>query len=94
MLPDVRKTPFPPLYAITDDRSSRTPAEQVRYLGDLGFPLVQLRCKRLSSEQFQGQIQQALEESRAAGHWPRVCLNDRIDLLKKYQRVFNPGVFT
>jgi len=89
-LPDVRKTPFPPLYAITDDRSSRTPAEQVRYLGDLGFPLVQLRCKRLSSEQFQGQIQQALEESRAAGHWPRVCLNDRIDLLKKIPAGLQP----
>lgn len=90
MLPDVRKTPFPPLYAITDDRSSRTPAEQVRYLGDLGFPLVQLRCKRLSSEQFQGQIQQALEELRAAGHWPRVCLNDRIDLLKKIPAGLQP----
>ncbi len=81
MLPDVNKTPFPPLYAITDDRISRTPAEQIRYLGDLGFPLIQLRCKNLTSKNIQDQLQQALEESRAAGCWPRICLNDRIDLL-------------
>jgi len=78
----VRKRPFPPLYAITDDRSSRSPAEQVRFLGDLGFPLVQLRCKTLSSEQFKSQLDQAIEEARTAGQWPRLCLNDRIDLLR------------
>lgn len=81
MPPNVRKTPFPPLYAITDDRSSRTSAEQVKHLGNLGFPLVQLRCKHISTERFQDQLKDTLEAAQASGHWPRVCLNDRIDLL-------------
>jgi len=71
---------LPPLYPITDARSPLSLAEQIRRLGDAGFPLVQFRGKPLDAGEQWRQLRTALADSEANGGWPLICVNDRADL--------------
>lgn len=71
---------LPPLYPITDARSQLSLAEQIRRLGDAGFPLVQFRGKPLDVDEQWRQLRTALADSEANGGWPQICVNDRADL--------------
>ncbi len=71
---------LPPLYAITDARSAVPLAEQVRRLGEAGFPLVQFRGKPLDAQAQARELRTALEAAEAAGGWPALVVNDRADL--------------
>ncbi len=52
----------------------------MKRFGDAGFPLVQFRGKPLEADAQWTELRKALEESRASGGWPWICLNDRADL--------------
>ncbi len=71
---------LPPLYPITDARAPLSLAEQIRKLGDAGFPLVQFRGKPLDARVQWQELSTALRASVAAGGWPAICINDRADL--------------
>lgn len=71
---------LPPVYPITDAGQAQTLAEQVRRLGQAGFPLVQFRGKPLDPMAQWTQLRQALQEAHDAGGWPAVVINDRADL--------------
>jgi thiamine-phosphate diphosphorylase len=71
---------LPPLYPITDARSEVPLADQVRRLGEAGFPLVQFRGKPLDPARQWQELVRALGEAAARGGWPAICLNDRADL--------------
>lgn len=72
--------PLPPLYPITDAARPEPLSEQIRRLGDAGFPLVQFRGKPLAADQQWMELRKALQESAANGGWPMICVNDRADL--------------
>jgi thiamine-phosphate diphosphorylase len=71
---------LPPLYPITDARSSIPLSEQIRRLGAAGFPLVQFRGKPLAPPEQWLQLKEALQDSHQNGGWPMICINDRADL--------------
>ncbi len=71
---------LPPLYPITDATRPESLADQVRALGQAGFPLVQFRGKPLDPKAQWEQLRQALTEAAANGGWPQICVNDRADL--------------
>lgn len=71
---------LPPLYPITDATRPEPLSEQIRRLGEAGFPLVQFRGKPLDARAQGIELRKALEESRANGGWPMICVNDRADL--------------
>jgi thiamine-phosphate diphosphorylase len=72
--------PLPPLYPITDARASAPLSEQVRRLGEAGFPLVQFRGKPLEVEAQWEELRSALAIASDRGGWPLICVNDRADL--------------
>jgi thiamine-phosphate diphosphorylase len=71
---------LPALYPLTDATRPEPLADQVRRLGEAGFPLVQFRGKPLPVAEQYNQLKRALEDSAANGGWPRIALNDRPDL--------------
>lgn len=71
---------LPALYPITDATRPEPLADQVRRLGEAGFPLVQFRGKPLSVAAQYDQLKRALQEAAANGGWPKIILNDRPDL--------------
>lgn len=71
---------LPPLYPITDATRPESLADQVRALGQAGFPLVQFRGKPLDPKAQWDQLRQAMTEAAANGGWPQICVNDRADL--------------
>ena len=71
---------LPPLYPITDPGSPRPLSEQIRILGEAGFPLVQFRGKPLDARAQWLELRAALVEAAARGGWPAICVNDRADL--------------
>ncbi|HEX4846467.1 MAG TPA: shikimate kinase [Geothrix sp.] len=71
---------LPPLYPITDATLAEPLSAQIRRLGEAGFPLVQFRGKPLEAPAQWAELRKSLEESRANGGWPLICLNDRADL--------------
>ena len=71
---------LPPLYPITDATRPEPLSEQVRRLGEAGFPLVQFRGKPLDALAQWTELRAALAESAANGGWPQICVNDRADL--------------
>lgn len=71
---------LPPLYPITDARSEGTLSDQIRRLGEAGFPLVQFRGKPLDPSVQWRELRTALQEARDRGGWPAIVLNDRTDL--------------
>jgi thiamine-phosphate pyrophosphorylase len=71
---------LPPLYPITDATLAEPLSAQIRRLGEAGFPLVQFRGKPLEAMAQCSELRTALEESRANGGWPLICVNDRADL--------------
>ena len=72
--------PLPPLYPITDARSSVPLSEQIRRFGEAGFPLVQFRGKPLDAESQWEELRAALAIASDRGGWPLICVNDRADL--------------
>jgi thiamine-phosphate diphosphorylase len=71
---------LPPIYPITDATRPEPLSEQIRRLGDLGFPLVQFRGKPLDAASQWLELRKALAEAEAGGGWPLICVNDRADL--------------
>jgi len=71
---------LPPIYPITDARRDEPLADQVRRLGEAGFPLVQFRGKPLDPARQWTELARALDQAAARGGWPAICLNDRTDL--------------
>lgn len=71
---------LPPLYPLTDASRPEPLADQVRRLGEAGFPLVQFRGKPLDAARQWEELRQALSESAGNGGWPQVAVNDRADL--------------
>jgi thiamine-phosphate diphosphorylase len=71
---------LPPLYPITDATRAESLSDQVRRFGAVGFPLVQFRGKPLELAAEWRELRKALEEAKANGGWPMICLNDRADL--------------
>ena len=71
---------LPPLYPITDATRPQPLSEQIRRLGEAGFPLVQFRGKPLGASAQWEELRKALAESTARGGWPWICVNDRADL--------------
>lgn len=71
---------LPPLYPITDATLAEPLSAQIRRLGEAGFPLVQFRGKPLEAQVQWAELRKSLEESRANGGWPLICVNDRADL--------------
>jgi thiamine-phosphate diphosphorylase len=71
---------LPALYPITDARSPLPLAQQIRRLGEAGFPLVQFRGKPLDPAAQWRELMAALREAAASGGWPAICVNDRSDL--------------
>lgn len=71
---------LPPLYPITDAARPEALSDQIRRLGDAGFPLVQFRGKGvdLSTQWFE--LRRALRGAAEAGGWPLIVVNDRADL--------------
>ncbi len=71
---------LPPLYPITDARLDVPLSEQVRRLGQAGFPLVQFRGKPLDAKAQWMELHTALSDAALNGGWPLICVNDRVDL--------------
>jgi len=71
---------LPPLYPITDPASPQPLSEQIRALGEAGFPLVQFRGKPLDARTQWQELRAALGTAAARGGWPAICVNDRADL--------------
>jgi shikimate kinase len=71
---------LPPLYPITDATRPESLSDQVRRLGEAGFPLVQFRGKPLDLGIQWEELRKALAEALANGGWPWICVNDRADL--------------
>ncbi|MFN7959381.1 MAG: thiamine phosphate synthase [Holophagaceae bacterium] len=71
---------LPPLYPITDATRPEPLSEQIRRLGEAGFPLVQFRGKPLDPQAQWTELRRALAEAAANGGWPLICVNDRADL--------------
>lgn len=71
---------LPPLYPITDATRPEPLSEQIRRLGEAGFPLVQFRGKPLDPQAQWHELRTALAASAENGGWPMICLNDRADL--------------
>jgi thiamine-phosphate pyrophosphorylase len=71
---------LPPLYPITDPARDEPLSEQVRRLGQAGFPLVQFRAKDLDANSQWRELRAALAAARDDGGWPAICVNDRADL--------------
>lgn len=71
---------LPPLYPITDATRPEPLSEQIRRLGEAGFPLIQFRGKPLGVRAQWAELRKALAESVANGGWPWICVNDRTDL--------------
>lgn len=71
---------LPPLYPITDATRPESLSEQIRHLGDAGFPLVQFRGKPLDLAAQWRELRKALQVSAGNGGWPWICVNDRADL--------------
>lgn len=71
---------LPPIYPITDATRPEPLAEQIRRLGQAGFPLVQFRGKPLDPAQQWLQLREALLASATGGGWPLIVVNDRADL--------------
>ena len=71
---------LPPIYPITDATRPEPLSEQIRRLGEAGFPLVQFRGKPLGPSVQWEELRKALVESAANGRWPWICVNDRADL--------------
>lgn len=71
---------LPPLYPITDATLPESLSEQIRHLGEAGFPLVQFRGKPMEMQAQWVELKKALSEAKANGGWPFICVNDRADL--------------
>jgi thiamine-phosphate diphosphorylase len=71
---------LPPLYPITDATRTESLSNQVRRLGEAGFPLVQFRGKPLDTRIQWEELRKALTEAADNGGWPWICVNDRADL--------------
>lgn len=71
---------LPPIYPITDARLDVSLSEQVRGLGEAGFPLVQFRGKPLDAKTQWDELRKSLKHSADHGGWPFICVNDRADL--------------
>lgn len=71
---------LPPIYPVTDGGSEVPLGEQVRGLGRAGYPLVQFRGKPRDPRIQLAELLAALEEAKANGGWPAICVNDRADL--------------
>lgn len=71
---------LPPLYPITDAMLSGSLSEQIRRLGEAGFPLVQFRGKPMEMQAQWAELKKALGEAKTNGGWPSICVNDRADL--------------
>jgi len=71
---------LPPLYPITDATRPEPLSDQIRRLGEAGFPLVQFRGKPLDAKTQWEELRKALQEAAANGGWPMICVNDRADL--------------
>lgn len=71
---------LPPLYPILDGQASLSLSEQVKRLGDAGFPLVQFRGKPHSPRRQWEELRKALQAAHENGGWPLICVNDRTDL--------------
>lgn len=71
---------LPPLYPITDASRPEALSEQIRRLGEAGFPLVQFRGKGLDLFTQEAELRRALRAAADAGGWPLVVVNDRADL--------------
>jgi len=71
---------LPPLYPITDATRPVSLSQQIRGLGEAGFPLVQFRGKPLDAKAQWVELRAALAEAAANGGWPFICVNDRTDL--------------
>lgn len=71
---------LPPLYPITDATRTEPLSDQIRRLGEAGFPLVQFRGKPLDTQAQWLELRKALAESASHGGWPFICVNDRADL--------------
>lgn len=72
--------PLPPLYPITDASRPESLAQQIRNLGEAGFPLVQFRGKGLDLGRQWAELRTALRASAEGGGWPLIVVNDRADL--------------
>lgn len=72
--------PLPPVYPITDATLPEPLSDQIRRLGEAGFPLVQFRGKPLDTQAQWVELRKALAEASATGGWPFICVNDRADL--------------
>ncbi len=71
---------LPPIYPLTDSRRAESLSEQVRALGDAGFPLVQFRGKPLDAKAQYEELINSLWQAHDQGGWPMICVNDRADL--------------
>jgi len=71
---------LPPIYPITDGSLDVPLAEQIRALGEAGYPLVQFRGKPQTPRIQWEELRKALLASRENGGWPLICINDRSDL--------------
>jgi shikimate kinase len=71
---------LPPLYPITDATRPESLSDQIRRLGEAGFPLVQFRGKPLDTGSQWVELRKALAEAADNGGWPWICVNDRADL--------------
>lgn len=71
---------LPPLYPITDASRPEPLSDQIRRLGDAGFPLVQFRGKGLDPATQWAELSRALQAAAEAGGWPLIVVNDRADL--------------
>jgi thiamine-phosphate diphosphorylase len=71
---------LPPLYPITDASRPESLSDQIRLLGEAGFPLVQFRGKPFDTQAQWEELRKALREAASNGGWPRICVNDRADL--------------
>jgi len=71
---------LPPIYPITDATLAEPISDQIRRLGEAGYPLVQFRGKPLDTQLQWVELRKALVESATNGGWPFICINDRADL--------------
>lgn len=71
---------LPPLVPVAEPRSGVPLEEQVRRLGDAGFPLVLLRGNGATRWE---DLEPQLRRSRASGGWPSVSVADAPDLARR-----------
>jgi len=71
---------LPPIYPITDAQLATPLSDQIRVLGEAGYPLVQFRGKPLDASSQWRELRKALTGAAEAGGWPAICVNDRADL--------------